>query len=427
MSLTPIDPAGRVEDVSLHEAAERYGTPLYVYSAATVRQNIKEMSQAFAGLSHKIHYSVKANSNLAILQLCKEAGCGFDIVSGGELVRVLRAGGTPQDIIFSGVGKTTEEIDLALKLGIACFNVESDQELHRIKQRAQMLDKVAPVSIRVNPDVDAQTHPYISTGLRENKFGVSPEAAEKLYAEAHANKFLQVMGIDCHIGSQIGTADPLVDALYRILELVDRLEAAGIPLEHIDLGGGMGITYSDEEPLDLGEYGARVQQAMAARSQQIFLEPGRSIVANAGILLTHVEYIKPGINSVDPGASHDAPAPNFAVVDAAMNDLIRPALYQAWHNITNVAPEHDEPIKMWNVVGPVCESGDFLGKQRPLSIKQDDLLAVGSAGAYGMVQASNYNSRPRAAEVLIDGSQMYLVRRRESIEDLLQLEAIVGN
>ena len=326
-------------------------------------------------------------------------------------------GGDPADVIFSGVGKNTEEIDLALKLGIACFNVESGQELNRVATRAQILGKVAPVSIRVNPDVDAQTHPYISTGLRENKFGVSPEAAHDLYQEAQASPHLEVKGIDCHIGSQISTSDPLVDALYRILELVDNLSDAGITLEHIDLGGGMGVTYSDEDPLDLSEYGARVQQAMAARPQQILLEPGRSIVANAGTLLTHVEYVKPSVDELTP---------NFAVVDAAMNDLIRPALYQAWHNITNVAPDHDEPIKLWNVVGPVCESGDFLGKERNLSIRPNDLLAVGSAGAYGMVQASNYNSRPRAAEVLIDGAEVHLIRRRESIEDLLQLESTVG-
>lgn len=416
MSQATLPPAGGIDATLLHEVANQFGTPTYVYSADTIRHNIGAIQDAFAQTPHKVHYSVKANSALAVLQLCQAAGCGFDIVSGGELVRVIRAGGDASDVIFSGVGKTIEEIDLALKLGIGCFNVESAGELQRIADRAKLAAVVAPVSIRVNPDVDAQTHPYISTGLKENKFGVTASEALSLYQTAAADEHLKIVGIDCHIGSQISQAAPLLDALQALLELIDDLGQLGIEVDHIDLGGGMGVTYQDEAPLDMGEYGARVQQAMSGRTQQIYLEPGRSIVANAGVLLTHVEYTK-------PSAAPDTP--NFAIVNAAMNDLIRPALYQAWHQIDNIGAAHSEAMRLWNIVGPVCESGDFLGKAREMSILPGDLLAIGGAGAYGMVQASNYNSRPRAAEVIIDGSEVALIRRRESIEDLLRLETLV--
>lgn len=402
-----------IEELSLADIAEAVGTPVYVYSKAYITQQITQLQAAFARTSLRIHYSVKANSNLAILTLLRDLGAGFDIVSSGELHRVLAAGGDSSTIVFSGVGKQVEEIDLALKLGIACFNVESEQELQRISTRAAIRGVAAPVSIRVNPNVDAQTHPYISTGLKKNKFGVPHDTAMAMYRQAHNDPNLTVSGIDCHIGSQITDISPLLASLSIILTMVDDLASEGIELDHIDLGGGMGVTYENETPLHFEDYGAGVSQLMAGRKQAIMLEPGRSIVANAGVLLTRIEYLKSGQVATDP---------RFAVVDAAMNDLIRPALYQAWHNISEVSLRAGVTPSQWQVVGPICESGDFLGHDRNLAISQGDLLCVNSAGAYGFVQASNYNSRNRAAEVLVDGDTFTVVRRRETIEDQIRLE-----
>ena len=402
-----------VEEVALTSIADALGTPVYVYSAAAMRAAVADLQQAFSGCPTQIHYAVKANSNLGILALMSGLGCGFDIVSGGELNRVVAAGGDPGSVIFSGVGKSVEEIDLALKLGIGCFNVESAGELTRLSERARLLGKVAPVSVRVNPDVDANTHPYISTGLRQNKFGVSPEAALDLYQQAAASEVLEVQGIDCHIGSQIASVQPLLDALARLLELADELAAAGISLRHIDLGGGMGVTYHDEAALDVQAYGTAVGQMLAGRKLQVRLEPGRSIVANAGLLLTRVEYLKP---------ASEPDAPDFAVVDAAMNDLIRPALYQAWHEVRSVRDHDGVDPRNWDIVGPVCETGDFIARRRDLALQDGSLLAILSAGAYGMALASNYNSRNRACEVLVDGTEFRQIRRRETIADQLRLE-----
>lgn len=402
-----------VEQVPLQQIAEQYGTPCYVYSAATLRTQYQQLTSALGSLSARIHYSVKANSNLHILGLFKELGAGFDIVSGGELSRVLAAGGTPEDIIFSGVGKSVEEIDLALKVGIGCFNVESESELLRIQERARLAQTTAPVSIRVNPNIDAQTHPYISTGLKGNKFGVDAEVALALYELAAQSSSLRVTGIDCHIGSQIANDAPLLEALDSILELVDTLAQRNIMLEHINLGGGFGVRYQDEVAMDLDAYGARLQERLGPKHLPLHVEPGRSLTANAGLLLAQVEYLKAG---------HEGEK-GFAVVNAAMNDLIRPSLYQAWHEIL-VVDEQLEPrnARTWDVVGPICESTDFLAKDRQLSLREGALIAVLSAGAYGMSLASNYNSRGRAAEVLVDGTTVRCIRRRETIQDQLRLE-----
>lgn len=403
-----------LENVRLQEIANALGTPAYVYSKRAIGDAVEALRQAFAGIDHRIHYAVKANSNLAVMRHCLDLGCGFDIVSSGELSRVLAVGGNPAQVLFSGVGKSIEEIDFALKADIGCFNIESAGELTRLRERARLLGRQARISVRVNPDVDAGTHPYISTGLQQNKFGVDPDQALALYAGAEDDPYLQIIGIDCHIGSQISEVEPLLQALANLLLLVDELAARGIELAHIDLGGGMGVTYDNEAPFDLEAYGSGVHRLMAGRSQQVLLEPGRYLTANAGVLLTRVEYLKL--------ASHPD-APNFAVVDAAMNDLIRPALYQAWHG---VLPLHESgPARttlQWDIVGPVCESGDFLARSRALDLDESAILAVTSAGAYGMVQASNYNSRGRACEVLIDGDTFRLVRRRETIQDQLRLE-----
>ena len=415
-----------MEDVCLAELAQRSGTPAYVYSASFIREQIENLNEAFSQTPHRIHYAVKANSNLSILALCASMGTGFDIVSGGELSRVLAVGADPQSVIFSGVGKSTEEIDFCLKVGIGCFNVESLAELHRIAERATNLNVMAPISVRVNPNVDAQTHPYISTGLAQNKFGVNADQALDLYEYAASHTNLEVHGLDCHIGSQINSIDPLLESLASMLALTDELAARDIPITHIDLGGGMGVTYDDETPLDIYAYGASVQQMLGKRKQTIYLEPGRSIVANAGVLLTRVEYLKPATSN-----TQNNDAPNFAVVDAAMNDLIRPALYQAWHGAYNVAENSDDATAAesqsretltWDIVGPVCETGDFLAKSRQMQIDQGDLIAITSAGAYGMVQASNYNSRGRPCEVLVDGDNFREIRRRENIEDQIRLE-----
>ncbi len=402
----------QVESVPLQAIAEQVGTPTYVYSKADFVAQYTKLSEAFTGIDHSICYAVKANSNLSVLRLFHDLGAGFDIVSAGELQRVVAAGGDPGRVIFSGVGKSISDIDFALHHRIRCFNVESAAELQRLSERAQLLGTSANVSIRVNPNVDARTHPYISTGLKENKFGVPPELALQLYEQAAADAALHVTGIDCHIGSQIAELGPLAEAFTNLLELVDELATRGIPIQHVDVGGGMGVTYRDEQEFDVAAYGSLLNQSLANRDLQLMLEPGRFLVANGGLLLTAVEYLKP---AADPDGK------NFAVVDAAMNDLIRPALYQAWHNIDVVAPSNTT-ARNWDVVGPVCETGDFLGHDRQLALAPDSLLAVGSAGAYGMVQSSNYNSRGRAAEVLVDGDRFAVIRRRETVRDQLALE-----
>ena len=393
------------EGVPLPFVAERFGTPCYVYSRAALERAFREFDAAFAAHPHLVCYAVKANSNLAILDLFARLGSGFDIVSGGELKRVVAAGGDPRRVVFSGVGKTEDEIRLALAAGILCFNVESEAELDRIHRVAAAAGARAPVSLRVNPDVDAKTHPYISTGLKQNKFGVPFADALDLYRRAAALAHVEVTGIDCHIGSQITELSPFVDAVAKVLELADRLAAEGIALAHIDLGGGLGIRYGAEEPPAIADYGAALAGLLAGRREKLLLEPGRVLVGNAGVLLTRVEYLKHGEEK------------NFAVVDAAMNDLMRPALYDAFHVIEPVV-EGGGAAALYDVVGPVCETGDFLGHGRELSVSAGDLLAVRSAGAYGMSMSSNYNTRPRAAEVMVDGPEAYLVRERESVEQL---------
>lgn len=400
-----------IEEVSLQEIAAQYGTPAYVYSESAIRQAYAGFNEAFSGQPHTICYAVKANSNIAILQLLAELGAGFDIVSGGELQRVTAAGGAAESIVFSGVGKQNWEIEAALEAGIGCFNVESASELQRISEIARSTNKVAPISVRVNPDVDPKTHPYISTGLKENKFGVSADVALAMYQAAADDEHLEIVGIDCHIGSQITDLAPYLDALTRLLALIDELERTGISVRHLDLGGGIGVRYRDEEPIDLADFAAAIGQAMSGRSQQLMFEPGRMIVANAGLLLTEVNTCKQNEGK------------NFAVVDAAMNDLIRPALYQAWQEVVPVRQSAAE-TKNWEIVGPVCETGDFLAKDRELALNEGDLLAILSAGAYSFVMSSNYNSRGRAPEVLVNGSEHTLIRRRETIEDQLALESL---
>jgi len=400
------------EDVELAAVAAEYGTPCYVYSRATIERHWRAFDQALAGLEHLVCYAVKANSNLAVLNVMARLGSGFDIVSVGELERVLRAGGDPAKIVFSGVGKRVDELRRALEVGIHCFNVESADELERLNAIAGELRRRAPVSLRVNPDVDARTHPYISTGLKENKFGIDIAAAPELYARAAAMPHIEIVGVDCHIGSQLTEVTPFVAALERVLSLMDKLAAHGIALEHLDIGGGLGITYSDETPPSPAEYAAALAERLKGRKVKVLIEPGRAIVGNAGVLLTRVEYLK--------HAAHK----NFAVVDAGMNDLIRPALYDAWQAIVPVV-ERAGAAARYDVVGPVCETGDFLGKDRALCLEAGDLLAVRSAGAYGFSMSSTYNSRPRAAEVMADGAKTYLVRARESIDDLLAGEQLL--
>ncbi len=405
-----------MEDVALDTVADALGTPTYVYSSAYMRERLEHLHDAFAATPHRIHYSVKANSNLSVLKLFNALGTGFDIVSAGELARVLAIDADPAGVVFSGVGKTTAELSFALKSAIGCFNVESTGELERLAGLAEQLNVTAPVSLRVNPDVDAATHPYISTGLKENKFGIAIDHALAAYQTAAELPSLDIVGIDCHIGSQINQVEPLLQALNSLLSLVDELTDRGIELEHIDLGGGMGITYADEAPLDTAAYGAGVAQLLHDRDLTVVLEPGRSLTANAGVLLTQVEYLKPA--DVDD-------APNFAIVDAAMNDLIRPALYDAHHDVLPLKhPGAATANPTWHVVGPVCESGDFLARSRALALAPGERLAIASAGAYGMVQASNYNSRGRACEVMVDGDTFHLARRRETIQDQLRLELL---
>jgi diaminopimelate decarboxylase len=400
------------EDVAVAELAERYGTPLYVYSRAHIEARFRAYADALAGRDHLICYAVKANSNLAVLGVLAKLGAGFDIVSVGELERVLAAGGDPGKVLFSGVGKTAAEMRRALQVGIHCFNVESPAELERLNDVAGELGLRAPISLRVNPDVDARTHPYISTGLKENKFGIGIEQAPAVYRRAAELPHIEVIGVDCHIGSQLTDTAPFLDALDRVLALIDQLAADGIAIRHLDLGGGLGVRYRDETPPEPGDYMAQVLTAVGKRPLTLAFEPGRSIVANAGILVTRVEYLK---------SSGDK---QFCVVDGAMNDLIRPALYEAWMAIEPVR-QRDEPGTLVDVVGPVCETGDFLGKERQLAAAPGDLLAVMSAGAYGFGMSSNYNSRPRAAEVMVDGDRYHLVRARETIADLMRGESLL--
>ena len=403
------------EQVSLEELARRFGTPCYVYSRAAIEAAYAEFATALRGRDALICYSVKANSNLAVLALLAKLGAGFDIVSGGELARVLAAGGDPRKTLFSGVGKRENEIEFALKSGVGCLNLESEAELARVAAVARRLGKRAPIALRVNPDVDAKTHPYISTGLRENKFGVPHADAERLYARAAAMPELEVVGIGCHVGSLLADPAPFVAAVERIALLVDRLEAAGIRLRHIDVGGGIGIRYREEAQQPIGAFVAGTLAALGKRRQQVVFDPGRSLVGSAGVLLTRIEHVKPGA------------AKNFVIVDAAMNDLIRPALYGAWHEVRAVRqPESASAGAVYDVVGPVCESGDFLAKDRRLSPREGDLLALMSAGAYAMAMSSNYNSRPRPAEVLVSGGAAHLVRSRETVEQLFALERIPG-
>jgi len=401
----------RAEQVDVAALADQHGTPLYVYSRATLERHWNAFDAALGDHPHLVCYAVKANSSLAVLALLAKLGSGFDIVSGGELARVLKAGGDPARIVFSGVGKTVTEMETALATGIRCFNVESTAELARLNEVAGAHGVCAPVSLRVNPDVDANTHPYISTGLKENKFGIDVESARTAYRQATDSAHLDVQGIDCHIGSQLTDIAPFVDALDRVLELVERIESDGITIRHIDLGGGLGVCYHDEHPPLPEEYVQPLMARLANSDKEILIEPGRAIAANAGILVTELQYLK------------ETAERNFAIVDAAMNDLLRPALYQAWQNIVPVIP-HAGDAKRWDIVGPVCETGDFLGKDRELILAQGDRLAVRSAGAYGFTMASNYNSRPRPAEILVDGDKAYVVRERETVERLFEGEVV---
>ena len=400
------------ESVPLETIAREHGTPCFVYSRAALTAALNEFQAACAGHDTLVCYAMKANSNLAILDLYARMGAGFDIVSGGELARVIASGGDPGKVIFSGVGKSSAEMRRALEAGILCFNIESAAELARLAALAGEMGLRAPVSFRVNPDVDARTHPYISTGLKETKFGIEFDAALALYREAAGMPQIEIVGIDCHIGSNLSDYAPLIEALDKMLGLSDRLEAEGIRLRHLDLGGGLGIRYNDEIPPDTGAYLRDVFARVGKRKLKLLFEPGRGLVGNAGLLLTRVEYLKHGA------------ARNFAVVDAAMNDLIRPSLYQAWHSIVPVR-NNTGPKAVYDVVGPVCESADFLGTGRELAVREGDLLAVMSAGAYGMSMSSNYNSRPRAAEIMVDGAKTHLIRDRERTESLFALEHLL--
>ena len=404
-----------LEDHSLADLARQHGTPLYVYSRGAMRTAAAGYQRALAGRPHLLCYAMKANSSLAVLQTFAEAGCGFDIVSAGELQRVLAAGGQASRCVFSGVGKTRAEMQMALQAGVKCFNVESEPELLALSEVASGLGLLAPISLRVNPDVDAGTHPYISTGLKGNKFGIAHDEALAVYQRAQRLPGLKLVGIDFHIGSQITAAAPYLDALDRLLDLVDALKREGIALEHIDLGGGLGITYTDETPPSAEDLVASMLERIDARGHgacEILLEPGRSLVGNAGVLLTEVLYLKPGSSK------------NFCIVDAAMNDLVRPAMYEAWMAV-EPCEARGEPATVWDVVGPVCESGDWLARDRPLAVHTGDVLAILSAGAYGMTMASNYNSRPRAAELMLDGDAVHLIREREQASELFARERLI--
>lgn len=400
------------ENVALADIAEQFGTPSYVYSKASFEANFLAYDQAFGDHPHLVCYAVKANSNLAVLSILAKLGSGFDIVSLGELQRVIAAGADASKVVFSGVGKQAHEMAEALKAGVHCFNVESESELYQLNDVALAMGMKAPISLRVNPDVDAKTHPYISTGLKDNKFGVSIDVALDIYKAAAKLDGLRIVGIDCHIGSQLTETQPFLDALDRVLLLIDQLSEASITLEHLDIGGGLGVRYADEQPPTPASYVGQVLKKVKGRNLSIVMEPGRSIAANAGVLLTRVEYLK---NNEEK---------NFAVVDAAMNDLMRPSLYSAWQNIVPVAPRTEGETKSYDIVGPICETGDFLGKDRALTIEEGDLLAICSAGAYGFAMSSNYNSRNRAAELIVDGDRVFVGRERETFEEQIRLEHV---
>ena len=413
MSFSRIHGVLHAEQCSLDQLAQQYGTPLYVYSKATFEKHYLDMDQAFSFIDHQICFAVKSNSNLAVLNVLAKLGSGFDIVTGGELARVLAAGGDATKIVFSGLGKQEADIQKALEVGIACFNVESHAELDRIQKVAAGLGKKAPISLRVNPDVDAKTHPYISTGLKENKFGIPSDSVFETYQYAASLPNLDVIGIDCHIGSQLTETQPFVDALDRVIMMIAKLKELGIQLKHIDIGGGLGVTYKDETPPSVAEYANAMRPALEKLGLKVYMEPGRSISANAGVLVTKVDLLKP--------TNHR----NFAIIDAAMNDLIRPSLYQAWMDIQAVVSRTDIEAKTWDIVGAICETGDFIGKERELAIQENDNLAVLGAGAYGFVMSSNYNSRGRAAEVMVDADQSYVIRKRETIESLWENESLL--
>ena len=398
------------ENVAVDAIASAHGTPCYIYSRAALEAAFLEYQRALDGVDHLVCYAVKANSNLAVLNVLAKLGAGFDIVSGGELERVVAAGGDPAKIVFSGVCKKPAEMARALELGIHCFNLESAAELEVLNRVAGELGRIAPVSVRVNPDVDAQTHPYISTGLRENKFGLTIDEALLVYQRAAQLEHIEVVGLDCHIGSQLTQTSPFIDALHRLLTLIDSLADVGITIRHLDLGGGLGVRYRDEQPPSVAQYIGEIRQVLGERPLQLMFEPGRSIAANGGLLVMRVEYLK------------STPDHHFALVDAAMNDMLRPALYQAWMDIRRVQENADGQTAQWDVVGPVCETGDFLGKARTLTLNQGDLLAMFGAGAYGFTMSSNYNSRGRAAEIMVDGDHAHVVRPRESIADLMRGE-----
>lgn len=413
MSFTRINGVLHAEQCSLKQLAQQFGTPLYVYSKQAFEKHYTDMDRTFDFIDHQICFAVKSNSNLAVLGVLAKLGAGFDIVTGGELARILAAGGDPAKVVFSGLGKTEADIEKALNVGIACFNVESHAELDRIQKVAEKLGQKAPVSLRVNPDVDAKTHPYISTGLKENKFGIPSDSVFETYQYAASLPNLDIVGIDCHIGSQLTETKPFVDALERVMLMIEQLNGLGIQLKHIDIGGGLGVTYKDEVPPTVQEYADALKPALQKLGLKVYMEPGRSISANAGILLTRVDLLKPTNYR------------NFAIIDAAMNDLIRPALYEAWMDIQPVEPHQDIQEKEWDIVGAICETGDFLGKERKLALAENDLLAVLGAGAYGFVMSSNYNTRARAAEVMVNNHQAYLVRERETIESLWEREHLL--
>ena len=401
------------EDIAVQDIVKKYGSPCYIYSRATLERHWHAFDKAFQDHSHLICYAVKANSNIGLLNLLARLGSGFDIVSIGELERVIAAGGDPKKVVFSGIGKREDEILAALKIGIRCFNIEVQDELDRINHLAKLLDVIAPVSFRVNPNVDAKTHPYISTGLKENKFGIDIDQALTEYRRAATMPNINIIGIDCHIGSQLTETGPFLDALDKLLELVSALKADNINLHHLDLGGGLGIRYNTETPPKPADYVELILERLGANDFEILLEPGRAIVGNAGILVTQIEYLKP------------TPHKNFAIVDAAMNDLMRPSLYSAWQEIIPIVKNSNAPEKLWDIVGPVCETGDFLGKERMLKLAQGDLLAIRSSGAYGFSMSSNYNSRPRVPELMVDGNQVHLIRDRESLVDLWSSEHLL--
>jgi diaminopimelate decarboxylase len=414
------------EGVSLSHIAQNFGTPAYVYSRAALSEHFMAYKNALGDHPGLICYAVKANSNIAVLNVLAKLGAGFDIVSVGELERVLKAGGDPAKIVFSGVAKTVEEMQRALSVGVHCFNVESEAELHRLNDVAASMNLQAPISLRVNPDVDAQTHPYISTGLKENKFGIDIEEAINVYQLANSLSNINIKGVDCHIGSQLTTIDPFLDALDRVLRLIDRLSDLGIAIEHMDLGGGLGVTYKDEAPPPIADYMQEIKTRMGDRALSLAFEPGRSIAANAGVLLTRVEYLKPTTHK------------NFAIIDAGMNDNIRPSLYQAWQNALPIKEPVSEDINeqsgdtpnqtlKWDLVGPVCETGDFLAKDRDLALQAGDTIALMSAGAYGFTMSSNYNSRGRPVEIMVDQDKVHVIRARESFEDLIRGESLIDD